>query len=110
MDKTILIYSELAYACVGADLGTKHWNEPHGGAPYGGTDGPRHRARRSVPVAQTTRNGAEGRLIRSRPRSRLLGGTPSGRRDPRVCLGVGRPPKMLLVNIELNILGRGKLN
>jgi hypothetical protein len=37
----------------------------------------------SAPGAPTFRDGAEGRLLRSRPRSHLPGGTPSGRRDPR---------------------------
>jgi hypothetical protein len=100
MDKMSFIYSELAYACVGTDLGAKHWNKPHGGAPYGGTDGLWHRAKRFSPVARTTCNGAEGRLIHSRLRSRLSGGTPSRRRDPRVCLTIDRSHKMPLVDIE----------
>jgi hypothetical protein len=33
-------------------------------------------------------------------RSRLLRETPLGRRDPRICLGVGRPPNTLLVDVE----------
>jgi hypothetical protein len=49
---------------------------------------------------RTVRDGAEGHLLRSKPRSRLPGGTPSGRRDPRVCLGVDRPPKAPLVDVE----------
>jgi hypothetical protein len=48
------------------------------------------------------RNSAEGHLLRSRSRSRLSGGIPSGRRDHRVCLGVGRPSKTSLVDVELN--------
>jgi hypothetical protein len=55
---------------------------------------------RSALGARTVRDGTEGRLLRSRPRSRQTEGTPSGRRDPRVCLGVGRPPKMPLVDVE----------
>jgi hypothetical protein len=55
---------------------------------------------RSVPRARTVRDGAEGRLLRRRPRSRLLGGTSSERRDPRVCLGIGRQPKTPLVDVE----------
>jgi hypothetical protein len=54
----------------------------------------------SAPEARTVRDGTEGRLLRRRPRSRLPGWTPSGRRDPRVCLGVGRPPKTSLVDVE----------
>jgi hypothetical protein len=34
------------------------------------------------------------------PGSDILGGTPSGRRDPRLCLGIGRPPKMPPDNVE----------
>jgi hypothetical protein len=48
------------------------------------------------------RDGTEGRLLCSRPRCRLSGGTPSGRRDPRVCFGVGRPPKAPLVDVKPN--------
>jgi hypothetical protein len=54
----------------------------------------------SMPRTRTVRDDAEGRLLHSRLRSRLLGGTPSGRRDPMVCLGIGRPPKMPLVDVE----------
>jgi hypothetical protein len=50
--------------------------------------------------AHTVRDGAKGFLIRSRPRSRLLRGTLSGRRDSRVCLGIDRPPKTPLIDIE----------
>lgn len=49
--------------------------------------------------AQTVRDGAKG-LLNSRSRSRLSRGTLSGRRDPMVCLGVGRTPKTLLVDVE----------
>jgi hypothetical protein len=56
--------------------------------------------RQSVPGAQIVRDGAEGHLLCSRPRSRLPGGTPSSRRDPRVCLSIGRPPKTPLVDEE----------
>jgi hypothetical protein len=45
-------------------------------------------------------DGVEGCLLRSRPRSRIPRGTSSGRRDLRVCLEAGRPPKTPLVNIE----------
>jgi hypothetical protein len=53
----------------------------------------------STPETRTVCDGAED-LLRSRPRSRLPGGTPSGRRDHRVCLGIGRPPKTPLVDVE----------
>jgi hypothetical protein len=53
-----------------------------------------------VPRARTVRDGVDGRLLRSRPRSRLPGRTPSGRRDPIVRLGVGRPPKTSLFDVE----------
>jgi hypothetical protein len=68
-----------------------------------GSDGPRPGAGaipplrtsgRSARWARTVRDGAES-LLRSKPRSRLPGETPSGRRDRRVCLGVGRLPRHL---------------
>jgi hypothetical protein len=46
------------------------------------------------------RNEAKGRLLRSRHRSHLLGVTSSGRRDPRICLRVGRPPNTSLIDVE----------
>jgi hypothetical protein len=55
---------------------------------------------RSVPGARMVRDGAEDCLLCSRPRSRLPGGTPSERTDARVCLGIGRPPKTPLVDVE----------
>jgi hypothetical protein len=30
----------------------------------------------------------------------LLGGTPSRRREPRLCLGIGRPSKAPLIDVE----------
>jgi hypothetical protein len=53
-----------------------------------------------VSGAQTVRDDVEGRLLHYRHRSRLSGATPSGRRDPRVCFGVDRPPKTSLVDVE----------
>jgi hypothetical protein len=44
---------------------------------------------RSASGARMVRDGAEG-FLRNRPRSRLSRRTPSGRIDPKVCLGVGR--------------------
>jgi hypothetical protein len=41
------------------------------------------------------------------PESRLLGGTPLGRRDPRVCLGVDRLPKTHPDDVELKICEDG---
>jgi hypothetical protein len=64
---------------------------------------PLRTSRRFAPGAWMVRDGAECRLLRSRPRSCLPGGTPSGRRDPRVCLGVGRPPKTPLVDVETRV-------
>jgi hypothetical protein len=72
-----------------------------GPQPSAGAAPPLHTSGRSTPGARTVRDGAEGLLLRSRPRSCLPGGTSSGRRDPRVCLGVGRPPKTPLVDVEL---------
>jgi hypothetical protein len=94
---------------VGADLCAKHWNRPSGGALCGGTAGPRHtvgrsatwhRSNSSSAYVRTVHDGVEGLLLRSRPTSHLLRGAPSGRRDPKVCLGVGRLPKTSLVDIE----------
>jgi hypothetical protein len=68
--------------------------------PSAGATPPLCTSGRSTPESRTVRDGAEGLLLRSRSRSRLLEGTPSGRRDCRVCLGVGRPPKMPLVDVE----------
>jgi hypothetical protein len=61
---------------------------------------PLRTSRWSAPGARTVRDGAESRLLNNRLRSCLLGGTPSGRRDSRVCLGVGRPPKTPLIDVE----------
>jgi hypothetical protein len=104
-----MVPNRVAKKCVDADLSAKLWNGPPVGALYGGTDGPQPGTRvvaalcmseRSVSRARTVCDGIEGLLLRSRLRSRLPGGTPSGRRDPRVCLGVGRPPKTPLVDVE----------
>jgi hypothetical protein len=74
-----------------------------------GSDSPRHGVGATPPLrtsgqsasgAQTVRDGTEGLLFHSRPRSRLPGGTLSGRRDRRVCLGVGRSSKTPLVDVE----------
>ena len=46
-----LVPSGVAKKCVGANLGAKHWNEPHG-VLCGGTDGTRHKARQSATWAQ----------------------------------------------------------
>jgi hypothetical protein len=55
----------------------------------------------SCPVyVWTVRVGAEVLLLYSRPRSRIPGGTPSGRRDTMVCLGVCMPSKTPLVDVE----------
>jgi hypothetical protein len=45
-------------------------------------------------------DGVERRLLHNRPRSRLSRGTPSGRRDSRVCLSFGKPSKTPLVDVE----------
>jgi hypothetical protein len=68
--------------------------------PGAGAIPPLRTTGRSAPGARTVRNGAEGLLLHSRPRSRLLGGTASGRRDRRACLSVGIPPKTPLVDVE----------
>jgi hypothetical protein len=55
---------------------------------------------RSASGAWTVHDGVERRLLRNRPRYCLSGGTSSGRRDPMVCLGVSRPSKTPLVDVE----------
>jgi hypothetical protein len=64
---------------------------------------PLHTSGRSALGVRTVRDGVERRLFR-RPRSRLPAGlptrTPSGRRDSRVCLGVGRLPKTSSDDVE----------
>jgi hypothetical protein len=72
---------------------------PDGVRPGARETRPLRTSKRSAPRAQTVRDGTEG-LLRNRPRSRLPGGTPSERRDCRVCLGIGRPPKTPLVDVE----------
>jgi hypothetical protein len=52
-------------------------------------------SRRSVTGAWMICDGAGGRLLRNRPRSRHLGVTLLGKRDPRVCLGVAGHPRRL---------------
>jgi hypothetical protein len=66
-----------------------------------GVSPPLRTSRRSTSGARMVRDGADGLLLRSSPRSRLPRGTTPGRRDTRVCLGVGRPPKTPLVDVEL---------
>jgi hypothetical protein len=71
-----------------------------GTRPSAGETPPLRTSGRSAPGARTVRDGIEGLLLHSRPRSRLPRGTPSGRRDRRVCLGIGRPPKTPIVDVE----------
>jgi hypothetical protein len=84
-------------------LSAKTWTVrgtgPDGPHPGAGATPPLCTSERSAPEARMVHDGAEGLLLRSGPRSRLSGGIPSGRRDRRVCLGVGRPPKTPLVDI-----------
>jgi hypothetical protein len=55
---------------------------------------------RSATGARTVHGGAKGHLLRNRPRSRLPERDPLGRRDLRVCLAIGRPPKTSQVDVE----------
>ena len=82
----------------------------------GGVDGLRPRVGLSMNWKQergflrcTERSASGGRMLhvcaewRHSPTtsgSRPPGGTPSGRRDPRVCLGIGRPPNTPLDDVE----------
>jgi hypothetical protein len=54
----------------------------------------------STPKTWTVYDGVEYCLLHNRSKSRLPGGTLSGRRDHRVCLGTDRPPKTSLVEVE----------
>jgi hypothetical protein len=58
------------------------------------------RPKTSAPGASTVRNDTESLFLHNIPRSRLPGQIPSGKKDPRLCLGIGRPPKTHLVDIE----------
>jgi hypothetical protein len=75
-----------------ADAWTICGTGPDGLRPGAGATPPLHASERSAPRARTVCDGAYGLLLHSRPSSRLPRGNPSGRRDPRVCLGVDRPP------------------
>jgi hypothetical protein len=58
------------------------------------------RLRWSVPGARTVCDGAEGHLFAAYLDLASREGHPLGRRDPRVCLSVGRPSKTPLVDVE----------
>jgi hypothetical protein len=49
--------------------------------------------------ARTVRDGTESSSSQQTWIS-LTGRDPVGRRDPRVCLGIGKPPKTPLVDVE----------
>jgi hypothetical protein len=51
-DLDTLVPSGVSKKYVSVDLGAKHWNEPPGGAPCRGADGPQHMAGRSTTWAQ----------------------------------------------------------
>jgi hypothetical protein len=67
-----------------------------------GPDGPRPGAGARVPCLTTGRSArAQGRRkIAGGAWISLLGGTPSGRRDPRSCPGSGRPTWTPLIDVE----------
>jgi hypothetical protein len=70
-----------------------------GPRPGAGAIPPLRTSGRSASETRTVRDGAEDLLLRSGSRSRLLEGTPSGRKDRRVCLDVGRPPRTPIVDV-----------
>jgi hypothetical protein len=84
-----------------AEAWTVHGTGPDGPRSGAGASLPLRTCGRSASGAWAVRDDAYGLLLRSRPRSRLSGGTPSGRRNVRVCLEIGRPPKTPLVDLEL---------
>jgi hypothetical protein len=73
---------------------------PAGTRPGAGAAPPLRMYGRFAPGAQTVHDGAKCLLLLRRSRSHLLRGTPLGRRDPKVCLGVSRPPKTSLFDVE----------
>jgi hypothetical protein len=84
-------------------LGAKHSTRTSGGALCTGADGPRSWVGRSVTWREARvpclTVGRSVRSARAQGAAKVVGGawislpgeTPSGRRDPRCCLGSGRP-------------------
>jgi hypothetical protein len=80
--------------------GANHSTRTSGGALCTGADGSRPGARLGFPASRSDGpRPRAGRFARAQGRRKiaggawisLSGGTPSGRRDPRSCLGSGRP-------------------
>jgi hypothetical protein len=74
-----------------------------------GSDGPRPGTRAGVPCLTAVRSAPTGRTVCACAGAAkvtggawilLPGGTSSGRRDPRGCLGSGRPTKTPLIDVE----------
>jgi hypothetical protein len=102
--------------CVGADPGDNHCDKTGGSALCGGADGPRPRTgwsttwRRGKSSCLTSRTvrawWLDGPCVRKSGRVRwqhlnlALGRDPSGKRDPRLCLKIGRPPNTPLIEVE----------
>jgi hypothetical protein len=84
--------------------GAKHYVRTGGGALYRGADGPRpgagqsatwYRGWHSLPDGRTVRACAGAAKVAGVAWISLPGGTPSGRRDPRCCLGSAGRPRLL---------------
>jgi hypothetical protein len=95
--------------CVGTDPAPITAIRTGSGTLCGGTDDPRPRARRSTTwrrgqgfclTSRTVRACAGATEFADVAWISLLGGTPSRRRDPKVCLGINRSPKTPLNDIE----------
>jgi hypothetical protein len=104
-----IICNEYTLKCVGTNPGANHCDETVGGDLYRGADGPRPGAGWSTTwrrgwcfclTSRTIRAYAEAAEFADGAWISLPGGTPLGRRDPRLCLGIGRPPKKSLIDIE----------
>jgi hypothetical protein len=84
--------------------GANHYVRTDGGARCTGVDGPRPRAGRSVTWDRAKGFLPDGWMVRACAGATevaggawisLSGGTPSGRRDPRCCLGLAGRPRLL---------------
>jgi hypothetical protein len=84
--------------------GAKYCVRTGGGALYRGADGPRseagrsatwYRGWRSLPDGRTVRVCAGAAKVAGGAWISLPGGTPSGRREPRGCLGSAGQPRLL---------------
>jgi hypothetical protein len=77
-------------------LGTNHYVRTGGGAHYTGADGPRPGVGLRFPTYRPDSRACAGAAkVADGAWISLPGGTPSGRRDPRCCLGSASRPRLL---------------